>query len=139
MSGFNIFQHPPIILTLWWYDKKYGCIWMHIGPTTRLWSPFNNYYVQKSEERGKTTWGKSSLNIGQGTKFWNNMSSTYPYLHLNELNEFLLDGRLVEEIMNSVIMRWSVEPGRRKRRDSLYLIIWWSRSIIWMLLAAIKL
>ena len=22
MSGFNIFQHPPIILTLLWYDKK---------------------------------------------------------------------------------------------------------------------
>ena len=22
MSGFNIFQHPPISLNLWWYDKK---------------------------------------------------------------------------------------------------------------------
>ena len=27
------------------------------------------YYVQKSEERGKSTWGKSSLKIGKGTKF----------------------------------------------------------------------
>ena len=32
------------------------------------------------------------------------MSSTYLYLHLNELNEQLLDGRLDEEIMNSMIM-----------------------------------
>ena len=55
--------------------------------------------------------------------FENNMSSTYSYLHLNQLSEFLLDGRLVEEIMNSMIMCWSVEPARRKRRDSLYLII----------------
>ena len=29
-----------------------------------LWSHFNNYYVQKIEERGKTTWGKSSLKKG---------------------------------------------------------------------------
>ena len=42
--------------------------------------------------------------------FWNNMSSTYPYLHLNELTEIILYGRLVKEIMNSMIMRWSVEP-----------------------------
>ena len=34
-----------------------------------------------------------------------NMSSTYLYLHLNELNELLLDGILDEEIMNSMIMR----------------------------------
>ena len=70
--------------------------------------------------------------------FWNNMSSTYPYIHLNQLSQLLLDGRLVEEIMNSMIMCWSVEPARRKRRDSLYLIIWWSRRIIWMILYAIK-
>ena len=72
-------------------------------------------------------------------KNWNNMSSTYPYLHLNKLSELLLDGRLVEEIRNSMIMCWSVEPARRKRRDSLYLIKWWSRRIIWMLISSIKL
>ena len=22
MSGFNIFQNPPIVPTLWWYEKK---------------------------------------------------------------------------------------------------------------------
>ena len=27
-------------------------------------APFNNYYVQKVEERGKTIWGKSSLKKG---------------------------------------------------------------------------
>ena len=27
MSGFNIFQHPPISLTFWWYEKK---IWTHM-------------------------------------------------------------------------------------------------------------
>ena len=83
--------------------------------------PLTIIYVQKSEERGKTTWGKSSLKIGQGTKFEICMSSTYPYLHLNQLSELLLDGRLVEEIMNSMIMHWSVEPARRKRRDFLLL------------------
>ena len=71
-------------------------------------------------------------------KIWNNMSSTYPYLHLNELSELLLNGRLVEEIMNSMIMCWSVEPARRKRRDSLYLINWWSRRIIWILIFSVK-
>ena len=75
--------------------------------------------VQKSEERGKITWGKSSLKIGQDTKF--EMSSTYLHLHFNELIELLLDG-LFEESMNSMIMRWSVEPAKRKMRDSLYLI-----------------
>ena len=85
--------------------------------------PLTIIHVQKAEERGKTTWGKSSLKKGQGTKFLNNMSSTYTYIYLNELNELLLYLRLVQEIMNSMIMRWSVEPVRRKRRDSLYLII----------------
>ena len=27
MSGFNIFQHPPISLNFSWYEKK---IWMHM-------------------------------------------------------------------------------------------------------------
>ena len=39
------------------------------------------------------------------------MSSRYPYTHLNELGEILLDEILVEEIMNSMIMHWSVEPA----------------------------
>ena len=33
-----------------------------------------------------------------------NMYSKYIHIHFNELNEQLLDGRLVEEIMNSMIM-----------------------------------
>ena len=71
-------------------------------------------------------------------KIWN-MSSTYLHIHFNELTELLLDEGIFEEIKNSMIMRWSVEPGRRKRRDSLYLVIWWSRRIIWMLLDVVKL
>ena len=70
-------------------------------------------------------------------RIWN-VSSTYIHLHFNDLTELLLDEGLVEEIMNSMMMCWSVKPARRKRRDSLYLIIWWSRRIIWMLLAANK-
>ena len=70
-------------------------------------------------------------------RIWN-VSSTYLHIHFNELTELLLDEGLAEEIMNSMIMRWSVEPARRKRRDSLYLIIWWSRSIIWMLIYSVK-
>ena len=31
--------------------------------------PLTITHVQKSEERGKTTWGKSSLKKGKGTKF----------------------------------------------------------------------
>ena len=31
--------------------------------------PLTIINVQKAEERGKTTWGKSSLKIGQGTEF----------------------------------------------------------------------
>ena len=31
--------------------------------------PITIIYVQKAEERGKTTWGTSSLKQGQGTKF----------------------------------------------------------------------
>ena len=31
--------------------------------------PLTIIHVQKSEERGKTTWKKSSLKKGQGTKF----------------------------------------------------------------------
>ena len=31
--------------------------------------PLTIIHVQKAKERGKTTWGKSSLKIGQGTKF----------------------------------------------------------------------
>ena len=48
------------------YNKeKYRCLQ---GPKTRLWSPFNNYYVEKDEERGKTTWGKYSLKKGYERK-----------------------------------------------------------------------
>ena len=71
-------------------------------------------------------------------KIWSNTSSKYLYLHLNELNELLLGERLDEEIRNSKIMRYNVEFARRNRRDSLYLIILWSRRIIWMLLATLK-
>ena len=84
--------------------------------------PFTIYLVQRPKERGKNTWGKSSLEIGQGTKF-EICFSKYLHLHFNELTELLLDEGLVEEIMNSMIMCWSVEPARRKKRDSLYLII----------------
>ena len=31
--------------------------------------PLAIIHVQKSEERGKTTWGKSSVKKGQGTQF----------------------------------------------------------------------
>ena len=71
-------------------------------------------------------------------KIWN-MSSTYIYIHFNELTELLRNEGLVEEIMNSMITRWSVEPAWRKRRDSLYLINWWSRRIIWMIVSVFKL
>ena len=90
-------------------------------------------------------WGKRQNHMGKilpqdrtRNKIWN-MSSTYPYLHLNEMSELLLDGILVEEIMNSMIMRWSAKPARRKRRDSLYLIKWWSRRIIWIFISVVKL
>ena len=71
-------------------------------------------------------------------KIWN-MSSTYIHIHFNYLTELLLNEGIAEEIMNSMIMRWSVEPARRKRRDSLYLIIWWSTRIIWMIISIFKL
>ena len=70
-------------------------------------------------------------------KIWN-MSSTYIHLHFNELTELFLDEGHAEEITNSMIMRWSVEPARGKRRDSLYLINWWSRRIIWMIISSVK-
>ena len=31
--------------------------------------PLTIIHVQKDDEKGKTTWGKSSLKKGQGTKF----------------------------------------------------------------------
>ena len=65
--------------------------------------PLTIIHVQKDEQRGKTTWGKSSLKKGQGTKF-EIMSSTYIYLQFNELNELLLDEGIAEQIMNSMIM-----------------------------------
>ena len=40
-----------------------------MGPNNKDMVTLYNYFVQKSEERGKTTWGKSSINKGQGTKF----------------------------------------------------------------------
>ena len=61
---------------------------VNIGPNNKAMVTLYNYFVQKSEERGKTTWGKYSLKKGQGTKL-NNMSSTYIFLHLNELVELL--------------------------------------------------
>ena len=61
---------------------------MHIGPSNKDIVTLYNYFVQKSEERGKTTWEKSSLKKGQGNKL--NMSSTYISLRLNELTKLLL-------------------------------------------------
>ena len=52
---------------------------MHIGPNNKAMATLYNYYVQKSEERGKTTWRKSSLNKGQGTKFEQHVFNMYLY------------------------------------------------------------
>ena len=101
MSGFNIFQHPPLSLNLWWYAKNIG---VYRSQQQGYGHPLTIIMPQKSEERGKTTWGKSSLKKGQG-KNLNNMSSTYIYIHLNELSELLLVKYFDEEIMNSMIMR----------------------------------
>ena len=57
---------PPFKYKIMMVCQKYRCI---EGAKARLWSSFTIIHVQKSEERGKTTWGKSSLNKGQGTKF----------------------------------------------------------------------
>ena len=61
MSWFNNIPTPPFKYDFMMVCQKYRCIQ---GPTTRLWSPFNNYYVEKAKEKGKTTWGKSSLKKG---------------------------------------------------------------------------
>ena len=66
MSGFNIFQHPPISLTLWWYVKNIG---VYRAQQQGYGHPLTMIHVQKAEERDKTTWGKSSLLKVQGTKF----------------------------------------------------------------------
>ena len=58
MSWFNIFLHPPISLTLWWYDKKYGCIWMHIGPS-------NKAMVTLLELLCPEKWGKRQNHMGK--------------------------------------------------------------------------
>ena len=50
--------------------------WVYYIPTPSFKSyfmmachPLTMIHVQKNEERGKTTWGKSSLKKGQGTRF----------------------------------------------------------------------
>ena len=47
-------------------------------------------FVQKTEERGKTTWGKSSLKKGHNTEI-TKISSLCVFIHLNEMIKFLLD------------------------------------------------
>ena len=48
-------------------------IWMHMdvyrAQQQGYGLPLTIIHVQKVEERAKTTWGKSSLNKAQGTKF----------------------------------------------------------------------
>ena len=87
-----------------------------------LWSPFTIIHVQKSEERGKSRWGNPPSRNDKAQNL-NNMSSIGLYLHLNELDELLLVKDLMKKFEDSMIMRWSVESARRKRRDSLYIII----------------
>ena len=98
---------------------------MHIGAYRAQQQGYGHhlqlFMSKKDEERGKTTWGKSYLNKGQGTTFETCLQLCI-YLHFNELNELLLVKYFDEEIMNSMIMRYSVESTRRKWRDSWDLI-----------------
>ena len=57
------------------------------------------FMSKKVEERGKTTWGKSSLKKGQGTKF-----ELCMYLHLNELDELLLVKDLLKKFVYFMMM-----------------------------------
>ena len=51
--------------------------------------PLQLFKSKKVEERGKTTWGKSSLKKGKGTNFEISLQLCI-YLHFNELNELIL-------------------------------------------------
>ena len=81
---------------------------MHIGACRAQQQGYGHhlqlFMSRKDEERGKTTWGKSSLKKGEGTKFETCLQLCI-YLHLNELNEMFLVKDFDEEIVNSMIMR----------------------------------
>ena len=66
MSGFNNIPTPPLSLTLLWYETNIG-----VYRAQQQWygHPLQLFMYKKVEKRGKTTWGKSSLKKGQGTKF----------------------------------------------------------------------
>ena len=66
MTGFTIFQHPHLSLNLLWYLKNIG---VYRSQKQCYSHPLPIIMSRKSEERCKTTWGKSSLKKEQGTKF----------------------------------------------------------------------
>ena len=94
MSGFNIFQHTHISLNLWWYDKKY--IDAYRAQQQGYGHPLTIIMSRKVRKEAKPHGENPPSRKEKAQKFLNNMSSTYPYLHLNDLSELLLDGRLVE-------------------------------------------
>ena len=101
MSGFNIFQNPPIGLNLWWYVKNmdaYRAQQQGHGHPLQL---FIARIVRKEEKPH----GENTPSIKEKAQFLNDMYSIGIYIHLNELNELKQDEILDEEIMNSMIMR----------------------------------
>ena len=74
------------------------------GPTIGIWSPFTIFMPRKVRKEEKPH-GQNPPSRKDKAQNLNKMSSTYLYLHLNELNELLLNEILDEEIMNSMVMR----------------------------------
>ena len=65
MSGFNIFQHPPIILTLWWYVKNIG---VYREQKQGYGHPLTIIMSKKMRKETKTHMEKSFLKIGHERK-----------------------------------------------------------------------
>ena len=63
---------------------------MHIGPSNKAMVTLLQLLCPENEERGKTTWGKSSLKKGHNTEI-TKMSSLCVFIHLNEMIKLLLN------------------------------------------------
>ena len=62
-------------------------------------------FMSRKVRKDVKPYGENPPSRKDNTQNLKNMSSTYLYLHLNELNELFLGERLDEQIMNFVIMR----------------------------------
>ena len=81
MSEFNIFQHPPLILTLWWYFKNIG---VYRAQQQGYGHPLTIIHVQKMKKEAKPH-GENHPSKKDKAQNLNNMSSIGIYIHLNEL------------------------------------------------------